>query len=63
MYIGFSKFDDCDFQIKHITNEDDNLIPLCSMIIILLIFMSDIFFCICLMRDAFPLLSTILYDL
>ena len=34
------------------------------MSIILLIFMSDIFFCICLMRDVLLLLSTILfYDL
>ena len=31
------------------------------MSVILLIFMSDIFFCICLMRDVLLLLSTILY--
>ena len=38
---------------KYIMNEDT----------VLLIFMSDIFFCIYLMRDVLLLLSTILYDL
>ena len=48
---------------KYITNKDDNIIQVRSISIILLIFMSDIFFCICLMRDVLVLLSTILYDL
>ena len=48
---------------KYITNEDNNIIRVRSTSIILFIFMSDIFFCICLLRDVLLLLSTILYDL
>ena len=44
-------------------NEDNNNIRVSSMSIILLIFMSDIFFLsICLMRDVLPLLFTKFYD-
>ena len=37
---------------KDITNEDNNIVRVCHTSIMLLIFMSDIFFCICLMRDV-----------
>ena len=48
---------------KYTTNEDNNIIRVCSTSIILIIFMSDIFFCVCLMRDILVLVCTILYDL
>ena len=44
-------------------NKDNNTIRGHSTSIILLIFMSYMFFCICLVRDVLFLLFTILYDL
>ena len=51
-------------QKKYITNEDNNITRVHSTSIILLIFMSDIFFSVYfLMRDVLFFLSTILYVL
>ena len=40
------------YRKKYIIKEDDNIIGVRSTSNILLIFISDIFFCICLMRDV-----------
>ena len=56
----FPKFP--NLQKKYITNEDNNIIRVYNKIILLLIFMSDIFFCICLMQDVSQLFSILLTD-
>ena len=43
-------------------NEDNDIIRVPITSIILLIFMNDTFFCICIMRDVLLLFSTNLYD-
>ena len=48
---------------KYIMNEDNNIIRVCSMSIILLIFLSDIFFLYMSTEGCFTFISTILYVL
>ena len=50
-------------QKKYITNEDNNIIRVYSTSIILLIFMSDIFFLYMSTEDVLLLLSTIWYNI
>ena len=63
IFYTISKLPEIHLQKIYITNKDDNIIRVCSTSIILLIFMSDIFYLYMSNEGYFAFIITILYNL